>query len=82
LVEERGLAGPEQVKTLRAQDAGEPIVTDGPFPETKEVLAGYWVVQRSERHCRPDCWLSYRRFGSRQSTSTSGGRHLKALPMP
>ena len=44
LVEERGLAGPDQVKTVRAQDDGEPVVTDGPFPESKEVLAGYWVV--------------------------------------
>jgi hypothetical protein len=32
------------MKTLRAQDDGEPIITDGPFTETKEVLAGYWVV--------------------------------------
>jgi hypothetical protein len=44
LVEARGLAGPDQMKTLRTQDDGEPIVTDGPFSETKEVLAGYWVV--------------------------------------
>ena len=44
LVESRGLAGPDQMKTLRAQDDGEPIITDGPFSETKEVLAGYWVV--------------------------------------
>jgi hypothetical protein len=44
LVESRGLAGPDQMKTLRAQDDGEPIITDGPFTETKEVLAGYWVV--------------------------------------
>lgn len=44
LVEENGLAGPDQVKTVRAQDDGDPVVTDGPFPETKEVLAGYWVV--------------------------------------
>jgi hypothetical protein len=44
LVEERGLAGPDQMKTLQAQDDDEPIVTDGPFSETKEVLAGYWVV--------------------------------------
>jgi hypothetical protein len=44
LVEERGLAGPDQMKTVRAQDDGEPIITDGPFSETKEVLAGYWVV--------------------------------------
>lgn len=44
LVEERGLAGPDQMKTVQAQDDDEPIITDGPFPETKEVLAGYWVV--------------------------------------
>ncbi|GAA1645577.1 YciI family protein [Kribbella alba] len=44
LVESRGLAGPDEMKTLRAQDDGEPIITDGPFSETKEVLAGYWVV--------------------------------------
>ena len=25
-----------------------PVVTDGPFPETKEFLAGYWIVDVSE----------------------------------
>jgi hypothetical protein len=44
LVEARGLTGPDAMKTVRAQDDGEPIITDGPFSETKEVLAGYWVV--------------------------------------
>jgi hypothetical protein len=24
---------------------GKPIVTDGPFPETKEVVGGYWIIQ-------------------------------------
>lgn len=24
---------------------GKPTVTDGPFPETKEVLGGYWMIQ-------------------------------------
>jgi len=24
---------------------GKPIVTDGPFPEVKEVLGGYWMIQ-------------------------------------
>ena len=24
---------------------GRPKVTDGPFPETKEVLGGYWMIQ-------------------------------------
>jgi hypothetical protein len=24
---------------------GKPIVTDGPFAETKEVLGGYWMIE-------------------------------------
>ena len=45
LVEARGLAGPDQAKTVQAQpDSDDPIVTDGPYAESKEVLAGYWVV--------------------------------------
>jgi hypothetical protein len=44
LVEGRGLSGPDRMKTVQAAEDGEPIVTDGPFSETKEVLAGYWVV--------------------------------------
>ena len=24
---------------------GEPVVTDGPFAETKELLAGYWMIE-------------------------------------
>jgi hypothetical protein len=26
-------------------ESGKPKVTDGPFPETKEVLGGYWMIQ-------------------------------------
>jgi hypothetical protein len=44
LVEANGLAGPAQAKTVRAQPDDGPVVTDGPYPESKEVLAGYWVV--------------------------------------
>ncbi|AKT35915.1 YciI family protein [Chondromyces crocatus] len=43
LVAAEGLAGPEQAKLVRAGKNGEPI-TDGVFPETKEFLAGYWIV--------------------------------------
>ena len=28
---------------------GKPIVTDGPFTETKEVLGGYWVINVKSR---------------------------------
>ena len=26
-------------------ESGKPKVTDGPFPEAKEVLGGYWMIQ-------------------------------------
>jgi hypothetical protein len=39
-----GLAGPDQAKLVRANAAGLPQ-TDGVFPESKEFLAGYWIVQ-------------------------------------
>ncbi len=26
-------------------DGGKPKVTDGPFPEAKEVIGGYWMIQ-------------------------------------
>jgi hypothetical protein len=38
-----GLVGPEQAKLVRAGKDGHPI-TDGVFPEAKEFLAGYWIV--------------------------------------
>ena len=38
-----GLAFPEQAKVVRAGKDGRPI-TDGVFPESKEFLAGYWIV--------------------------------------
>ena len=43
LVSAEGLAGPDQAKLVRAGTDGEPV-TDGVFPETKEFLAGYWIV--------------------------------------
>jgi len=38
-----GLGWPGQAKLVRAGKDGEPI-TDGIFPESKEFLAGYWVI--------------------------------------
>ena len=43
LVAAEGLAGPDQAKLVRAGNDGKPI-TDGVFPESKEFLAGYWIV--------------------------------------
>lgn len=43
LVAAEGLAGPDQAKRVRADANGAPI-TDGVFPESKEFLAGFWIV--------------------------------------
>ncbi len=44
LVGAEGLTGPEAAKIVTHDGAGAPVVTDGPFPESKEFLAGYWLV--------------------------------------
>lgn len=38
-----GLAQPEQAKVVRVGKDGSPV-TDGVFPESKEFLLGYWIV--------------------------------------
>ena len=38
-----GLAFPHEAKIVRAGSNGEPV-TDGIFPESKEFLLGYWIV--------------------------------------
>jgi hypothetical protein len=43
-VDAQGLTPPSQAKIVRASADGSPAVTDGPFPETKEFLVGFWVV--------------------------------------
>jgi len=44
LVGAEGLAGPEAARIVRAGANGALEVTDGPFAEAKEFLAGYWIV--------------------------------------
>ncbi|MFD3937367.1 YciI family protein [Streptomyces sp. NPDC058611] len=44
LVDGQGLAEPRQARLVTAGADGAPVVTDGPYGETKEVLAGYWIV--------------------------------------
>ncbi len=39
-----GLAGTEAATTVRVRD-GETQITDGPFAETKELLAGYFLLE-------------------------------------
>lgn len=44
LVSAEGLVAPKQARVVRASAADAPEITDGPFAETKEFLAGFWIV--------------------------------------
>ena len=45
LVDGQGLAAPGEARLVRAGKNGGPPATDGVFPESKEYLAGFWVVE-------------------------------------
>jgi len=45
----RGTGSSGQAKLVRASHQGGPPVTDGVFPEAKEFLAGYWIVDVTGR---------------------------------
>jgi hypothetical protein len=64
-----GLAPPGQAKLVKAGQ-GAPEVTDGPFPEAKEFLAGYWIVdvENPER--------AYAIAGKASSAPGRGGKPL------
>ena len=49
LVLAEGLDMPANALIVKAQRAGPPVVTDGPFAETKEFLAGFWIVDVPSR---------------------------------
>ncbi|WP_200304557.1 YciI family protein [Streptomyces adelaidensis] len=44
MVDGQGLAEPARARFVTAGAGGEPVVTDGLYSETKESLAGYWLL--------------------------------------
>ncbi len=44
LVDAQGLAGPEAARFVVSDGISAPVITDGPYPESKELLAGYRIV--------------------------------------
>jgi hypothetical protein len=44
LVSAEGLVSPDQARLVTANSDGSPSVTDGPFAESKEFIAGYWII--------------------------------------
>lgn len=39
-----GLAPPDQARLVTARPDGSMSVTDGPFAESKEFIAGFWII--------------------------------------
>jgi hypothetical protein len=72
LVSAAGLAPPSQAKRVRAGDDGKPI-TDGVFPEAKEFLAGYWII---------DVSTAQRAYDIAAEASAAPGVGGKPLNMP
>jgi hypothetical protein len=73
LVDAQGLAGPQDACVVRAGATGRPEVTDGPFAEAKEFLAGYWIV---------DCETPERAYEIAARASAAPGKGGKPLNMP
>ena len=44
LVDAQGLAGPDQAKYVVSDGVSAPVITDGPYSESKELLAGFRMV--------------------------------------
>jgi hypothetical protein len=44
-----GLTPPSTMSARVTFKGGKSKVTDGPFPETKEVVGGYWIIQVKSR---------------------------------
>ncbi|MGW2563127.1 YciI family protein [Streptomyces sp. NPDC001514] len=45
LVDGQGLVEPAQTRFVSTGEDGRPVISDGPYGETKELLAGYWVLE-------------------------------------
>ena len=72
-VDGQGLALPEEARIVRAGKSGAPEVTDGPYPEAKEFLAGFWIV---------DCESKQRAYEIAARASAAPGKGGAPLNMP
>lgn len=68
----QGLAGPSEARVARGEKNGVPV-TDGVFPESKEFLLGYWIV---------DVPNAERAYAIAARISAAPGPHGKPTNMP
>ncbi|GGJ62915.1 YciI family protein [Streptomyces brasiliensis] len=73
LVDAQGLAMPETAKIVRSHSGRAPVVTEGPFAESKEWVAGWWIV---------DCESEQRAVEIAAAVSAAPGPGGRPLNMP
>jgi len=44
LIDAQGLTEPARTRLVAQGEDGKAVITDGPYSETKELMAGYWVL--------------------------------------
>ena len=72
-VEAQGLDLPQEARIVRVGRNGAPEVTDGPYPEAKEFLAGFWII---------DCDSKERAYEIAAKASAAPGKGGVPLNMP
>jgi hypothetical protein len=73
LVDAQGLDLPSEARVVRAGKGGAPEVTDGPYAEAKEFLAGFWIV---------DCDSKARAYEIAARVSAAPGKGGVPMNMP
>jgi hypothetical protein len=58
---------------------GKPKVTDGPFPETKEVLGGYWIIEVGSKREAVD-WAARCPAGENETIEVRQMQELSDFP--
>jgi hypothetical protein len=73
-----GISPAGSAKTLRGQPDGTVLVTDGPYPETKEHMGGFWILECADM----DEALAWARKGTIFSDAVGEVRELLFFPAP
>ena len=73
LVAAEGLDLPVNARIVQARNGDAPAITDGPFPESKEFLAGFWIV---------DCETPQRAAEIAAKASAAPGRGGEPVNIP
>ncbi|TNM38284.1 hypothetical protein FHP29_13440 [Nocardioides albidus] len=71
-----GLEGAGTAAVVDAHDQDSPVVTDGPYLETKEHIGGFWVIDVPDR----DTAMEYAAAGSRACQGKVEVRPFQAEP--